>query len=177
MKICKVIAKISLFTLIVCGGVLNAQSGFSQNSPSEPAFSLSIKAFNPEIAVGSGITIAITVTIVSQDPIRLVFGRYGNIAAGYEYLVRDGNGKTPVKVDHSGSKRPIRAPGSSVKGVIQPGKSVEEATTLSDIYQFDHPGKYTIQVSRKEQGMPVVRSNSITVTVVQKPDAQSAGSK
>jgi hypothetical protein len=37
---------------------------------------------------------------------------------------------------------------------------------VSDVYQVDHPGNYTIQVSRKEPGMPLVQSNIITVTVL-----------
>ena len=52
--------------------------------------------------------------------------------------------------------------------MILPGKSVEEGSEVGDIYDFNHPGRYTVQVSRQEQGMPIVHSNSIVITVVPK---------
>lgn len=151
-----------------------AQSS-SQTATSAPGFSLTIYAAKPEVTLGSNLWIGIRVTNVSKNPIQLLFGRYGNVSIGFKYDVRGEKGAELKKVQHSGGLRPSQPPGSERPGVIQPGQSEEVATMVSDIYQFDHPGKYTIQVSRKERGMPIVLSNTITVTAVKGTDS-SGGS-
>jgi hypothetical protein len=56
---------------------------------------------------------------------------------------------------------------------IAAGDSITDKGRLSSVFKFDHPGRYTIQVSRHdpdfldENGKPVViKSNTITITIV-----------
>jgi hypothetical protein len=141
----------------------------AQTNPDTPKFSLTITTDNSEVALGTDINIGIKITNISEEPLNFIFGNRGNVAIGYQYDVRDEQGavvaKRAVRQDPV-FHLPSKLPGSTLRGVIQPGKSIGEATTISDVYQFDRPGTYTIQVSRKEPGMPLVKSNIITITVV-----------
>jgi hypothetical protein len=85
------------------------------------------------------------------------------VASGYQYEVRDEQGAMAAKVV------PRHLVGRSGQGILKPGNSIESGTWISAVYQFDRPGKYTIQVSRKEPGMPLVQSNIITITVLPAP--------
>jgi molecular chaperone DnaK (HSP70) len=51
---------------------------------------------------------------------------------------------------------------------IQPGKTHEDSVNISNRYEFDKPGKYSIQLERElpeSLGGGVIKSNTITVTV------------
>jgi hypothetical protein len=97
----------------------------------------------------------------------LVFSREDNVEGGYQYEVRDEQGAMAAKVaEHN---PPMGGVGSSTRGILKPGDSIGSGTQISDVYQFDRPGKYTIQVSRKLPGMPLVQSNIITITVLPAP--------
>lgn len=157
-------------TLFIFAGVGEAQSDVSQ-SLSAAGFSITIRPFTSQMALGSNVAIAIRVTNISTAPITLLFGGYRNKAAGFHYDVRDAHGNSLKRVRQTSGLRPTRSPGSEIRGEELPGKSIEEATTLSDIFQFDKPGENTIQVSRKEPGMPIVSSNIVTVTMLQKSES------
>jgi len=52
---------------------------------------------------------------------------------------------------------------------IQPGKTHEDNVDISNRYEFDKPGKYSIQLEREAPeslGGGVIKSNTITVTVI-----------
>lgn len=162
VRIFWVVVAVSLAT----AGMLWTQSNSSQTNTPEPSFSLVINADKPVINLGSPIWITITITNVSKQTIHLGFGRSGNEAIGFQYDIRNEEGQSLKRVEHHGDNRPRLPPGSTLSGILQPGKSVGESTMLSDIYDFGQAGKYTVQVSRKEPGMAIVRSNTITITVV-----------
>jgi hypothetical protein len=162
--------KALIFAFLASFGFVSVLS--AQTNPDTPKFSLTITADKPEVTLGTDINIGIKITNISEEPLNFIFGNRGNVAIGYQYDVRDEQGavvaKRAVRQDPV-FHLPSKLPGSTLRGVIQPGKSIGEATTISDVYQFDRPGTYTIQVSRKEPGMPLVQSNIITITVLPAP--------
>jgi hypothetical protein len=146
----------------------------AQTIPDNPKLSLTIKALNSEVAQGSEFGIAITITNTSEESITLDFGHYGGMPRGYDFDIRDEQGKPVARYgkryrqlpNGNTLQYPSELPGSFRDGGIQPGKSIEQGAMLSEVYQFDHPGKYTIQASRKVPGVSVVYSNTITITVL-----------
>jgi hypothetical protein len=178
MKSMKILAS-ALLVLVVFACTLHGQT-----NPVSPKFTLVIKAYKSEVALGSEIGIAITVKSISDEKFTYLFGNQGNVADGYEYDVRDEKGvpvarygKRVLQLPNGETLQYPRPPGRSFVGEMRPGDSYEQGSTVSDIFQFDHPGKYTIQVSRKESWSPSpVYSNIITVTVLA-PEPQAAESK
>jgi hypothetical protein len=62
----------------------------------------------------------------------------------------------------------VDATGSVLFVTIQPGKTHEDSVDISNRYEFDKPGKYSIQIERElpeSLGGGVIKSNTITVTV------------
>jgi hypothetical protein len=62
----------------------------------------------------------------------------------------------------------VDATGSVLFVTIQPGKTHEDSVDISNRYEFDKPGKYSIQLERElpeSLGGGVIKSNTITVTV------------
>jgi len=97
-------------------------------------------------------------------------------ASGYMFDVRDGNGNlveyrkrkdlTDGMTMFSGGEN--RMAGTKDM-VLQPGESKINFEPLSNSYEMDKPGTYTIQVSEHISNDPasdVVKSNIITITVV-----------
>jgi hypothetical protein len=183
----KRIVKLLLLSIAVAEPVtaILAQSSFA----TKPTFSLSINTLKPKVILGSDIDIGISLTNVSDHPITLTFGHAGNVACCYEYDVLDEQGVPVAKVGKRYAQLPNGermelpkiGPGSVAEGTIAPGKGEGSNSTISDKYQFDHPGKYTIQVSRQdpeamdENGNPVVvRSNTLTITVLPTDSTPSA---
>jgi hypothetical protein len=168
MKLSLRVLRLAIFGLPLLPVLLVAQGYSSQASSAVPGFSLTIRPLESPVVLGEGLTIAIRITNVSASPISFLIGHYGNEAVGFAYKVRDENGKSLKRASLQGSLRPTGSPGHETMHELMPEKSIEEATKISDVYQFDRPGKYTIQLSRKEPGRPTVRSNVITVMLLPK---------
>lgn len=170
MKSMKLLAS-ALLGFVVFSVPLSAQT-----NPENPKFTLTIKADHSEVTLGSDIDISITIKNISDEPLRFLFASHGDVADGDQYDVWDEKGAPVAKYpEHRTAQLPngetwhIPTPPSGPSGLggIRPGESVEEGSTVSEIYRFDHPGKYTIQVSRKESWSPSpIYSNIITITVL-----------
>ncbi len=149
----------------VLAGLLNAQA-----DPQNQKFKLQIHAVRPVVSSGSDVDIEIDLTNTSDGPLTFEFGHRGNVATGYRYDVRNDQGKMAPRVVHHDPLEPSEPPGSSGEGQIQAGQSIGEASRISDIFQFNRPGAYTIQVSRSVPWSPTIYSNKITVTILPKSD-------
>jgi hypothetical protein len=163
--------------LVFVMGALGAQT-----NPENQRFTLTIKAVKPEVTQGSDIDIAITTTNLTDKFLEFQFGNQGNVAIGFEYYVLDEKGAPVAKYGTrylhfpDGQTVPYpKPPGKSMPGGIPPGQSSQGGSKISDLYNFDHPGKYTIQVSQTEESSTTpVYSNIITVTVVAPDPAPDA---
>jgi hypothetical protein len=168
----------TLFGFIVFVGALNAQT-----NPEKPKFTIVISADKPEVTLGADITIAIRITNISEEEIVTTCGYQGRVQDSYQYDLRDEEGTAVARFgpryrkmpDGSMFRLPNSYPGDPRPGGcgIKPGGFMHVYSTISDDYNFDHPGKYTIRVwkpatmgtpEKPESGK--VYSNTITVTVV-----------
>jgi hypothetical protein len=144
----------------------------------EPPTKFSLAISGPQsVAVDSPFRIEIKITNISKVTLHLAAGYSGNLPYGYKYIVRDEKddlvSEDPLctrsmETPPGGMRPPCRTPGSYINGLLRPGGSWAAAAQLTDLYWFVRPGKYTIQVSRREVGMPVVYSNVLTLQVLAK---------
>jgi len=170
-----------VLALVLLAPVAFSSVTFGQTGPESPKFTLVISTDKPEVTLGSDIAIAIKITNISDAPLTSSFGYHGRMPEGYQFEMRDEQGATVAKFGPryrqlpNGNilQFPSRPAGSMRWGEINPGKSVEEQATISDYYNFDHPGKYTIRVWKPAtMGTPEkpelnrIYSNTITITVV-----------
>jgi hypothetical protein len=153
---------------------------FAQTIPENTKFKLVISSDKPEVTLGSDIRIEITIMNISEETLEFSFTHSGNMPSGFEYDIRDEQDAVVTKFGKRYSHFPNgdtmeipKPPGSMRWGVIKPGNSVMTSATISDDYNFDHPGKYTIRVWKPAtKGTPEkpelnrVYSNTITITVV-----------
>jgi hypothetical protein len=138
-----------------------------------PSFTLSIRGGDDagtryEFKVGSMVAITISMTNVTNHDIDYS-GRFWHLDSSYNYLVWDEDGKPAEKISFGD---PDRSTSSPFWSGISPGKTKTYEADLEQIYKFDRPGKYTVQVSRPDDdyfdgnGKPVVvKSNIITITI------------
>lgn len=149
------------------------------DAPQGPKFTIDVNAVNPVIQLGSDVLVDVSVTNISEKPIPIpVLGWHGTLIDSIRYDVRDDRGAPVARYVQRYAKLsngktfpiPTRLPGSFNGGSteIMPGKSdeIQHEGRISEVYSFDHLGKYTVQASIKAPGMPAVHSNTITITVV-----------
>jgi hypothetical protein len=139
-----------------------------------PSFKLSIRGGDDagtryEFKVGSIVAITISMTNIVNHDIDYSSHFWHSLDGSYNYLVWDEHGNPAEKISFGD---PDRSTSSPYWSGISPGKSKTYEADLEQIYKFDRPGKYTVQVSRPdddyldENGKPVViKSNTITITI------------
>ena len=138
-----------------------------------PSFTLSIRGGDVagtryEFRVGSMVAITISMTNITNHDIDYS-GCSWHLDSSYNYLVWDEDGKPAEKIAFGD---PDLSTSSPYWSGISPGKTKTYEADLEQIYKFDRPGRYTVQVSRPdydyldENGKPVViKSNTITITI------------
>ena len=138
-----------------------------------PSFTLSIRGGDVdgpryEFRVGSMVVVMISMTNVTNHDIDYS-GYFRHLNEQFSYLVWDEDGKPAEKISFGD---PDRSTSSPFWSGISPGKTETYEADLEQIYKFDRPGKYKVQVSRPdgdyldEKGKPVVvKSNTITITI------------
>ena len=163
--------------------VLIAGALAAQTNPEPAKFTIVISAEKPEVILGADIVIAITITNISEEGISIGCGYHGSVQSGYQYDMRDEQGTIVARFgpryrqlpNGNMFRLPDRPPGNPMPGGcgIKPGGFMHVYSTISDDYNFDHPGKYTIRVWKPAtKGTPEkpelnrVYSNTITITVV-----------
>jgi len=138
-----------------------------------PSFTLSIRGGDDagtrnEFKVGSIVAITISMTNITNHDIDYS-GYFRHLDEQYNYLVWDEDGKPAEKISFG---NPDLSTSSPYWSEILPGKTETYEADLEEIYKFDRPGKYTVQVSRPdydfldENGKPtMIKSNIITITI------------
>jgi hypothetical protein len=139
-------------------------------------FSLSIAA--PSEPVKSGVELRLSVTVTNTSDRTIGFIRSPGLLPeeGYRYEieVRDAGGHpAPSSAHMRDLKNKTTATfESNVARWLKPGESFVDEIDVTKFYDLSQPGKYTISVARpippaQNLGEGKVKSNSITVTVVQ----------
>jgi hypothetical protein len=140
----------------------------------KPSFTLTVKAGNPdadssEFRAGSKVRITVMMTNTTDHVIDRSGVFFHGVDASFFYDVKDEDGKQPEKLVHLHPELDTLKPFWSS---VLPGEPSLTKTDLSQLYKFDRPGKYFIQVSRPDldcldkDGKPaVVKSNTITISI------------
>ena len=130
---------------------------------SNPGFKITITAEDSTVVAGADISIKVSLTNTSDHDVRegVMYGR-GNIASIYRFEVRDEHGKLVPKRTYPHPE--LGFPGSVRFSPISPKQTIAEAQEVSALYDMRKPGKYTIQVWKRDP-KDDIKSNIVTVTV------------
>ena len=129
--------------------------------------SIKISAKPSTVRAGSSVMIDLYVTNLSRTDLDTgaSISELTGIDPNYVYGVRDSAG-------HGVAKRLYRHPelalGHAILGTLKPGESVTLHQEISRLFDLTHPGKYSVQVSRRfpwNHKDILVRSNKIVLTI------------
>jgi hypothetical protein len=146
-----------------------------QNSP---GFSLHIEAKPPSVKLGSAITIEVTLTNTSNSDLLYNPGDFGEdvnvrdergsaLKATPEGEVFKGTGDNHKVLPNGMYSFQTRGNGNGKLLIIKPKESAVRSLTIDGLFDFRSPGKYTVEVTRKDLDSKVtVKSNIIAVTLV-----------
>ena len=131
-----------------------------------PPFKIAITAENSTVVAGADISIKVSLTNTSDHDVRegVMYGR-GNIASIYRFEVRDEHGKLVPKRTYPHPE--LGLPGSVRFSPISPKQTITEDQEVSALYDMRKPGKYTIQVWKRDP-KDDIKSNIVTITVTPK---------
>jgi hypothetical protein len=163
-----------LFVLFMLGA---AGIAWSQ-TPQEP-FSITISAEKPQVRAGDPVYIKIAMKNISDHDVDCTMNAVDALDRNFRYDILDENSQTVQKIP---KKYPQIGDDINISPcIIQPGETAHAfAGLVSILYDLTRPGKYTIQVARGvwgdgnrpgtagrgENSQPVVKSNTITITVL-----------
>jgi hypothetical protein len=148
-------------------------------------FSLAASAVPDVVQAGAPVKVTVITTNISSQQIDFYVNTSERAGWAYGVDVRDENGNTPpdTKLGRTFKyqKSPNVGPGTflTMNGAfssIQPGAATSDLIDVSTLYDFSLPGKYSIQMQRFGDHDVLVKSNTITVTIVPSPNAQPASS-
>lgn len=160
----------NLFAFVLLGTAVMA---FPQTAP----FTVALSATKSQIKAGEPVDLIVVMTNISDHEVDCTSNGSNALDRNYEYDVTDEKGQPVRKIE----KEPHG--GSSIwPCVIHPRQTALAAGgRISVLFDFSHPGKYTIQVSRGvwgDENRPgtfessgykyFVKSNTIAVTVFPK---------
>ncbi len=140
------------------------QSG-TNNGP----FSIAIGAAEDEVQVGADARVVITLKNLSNRQM-LIAGHAGtnNPEFSYRIEVRTANGHEVEATAYGAGIRSERAQeaGRTTVDYVQPGGVSVQTAHLGKLFNLRQPGRYIVQVSRKDASGVTVKSNEITLNVV-----------
>jgi hypothetical protein len=128
-----------------------------------PPFKIAITAETPTVVAGADVSIKVSLTNTSDRDVRegVMYGR-GDLASIYRFEVRDEHGRLAPKRTYPHPE--LGYPGSVRFSTTSPGETITEEQQVSALYDMRKPGKYTIQVWRRDPKYDI-KSNIVTVTV------------
>jgi hypothetical protein len=141
-----------------------------QNKDAKEPLSILITVETSIVKAGSGVSVNGRLTNTSNRPLD-ASGCYCGPSGLDSYLtwdVRDEKGRMVAKRIYP---HPELAPSSAIlERILKPGESIAGSQDISRLFDMSRPGKYVIQASRRisdEKDSEVVKSNKVTVTVIQ----------
>jgi hypothetical protein len=123
-----------------------------------PSFSLEIKAEKTTAKIGEKLKVGVTITNTdSQD---IFYDGYGH-QPEFGLEVRDEMGMEVARKPGAGW-----AGGSSFAAALHPGESLHRSARLDKEFELDKPGNYFVRATRGVSKTNLVRSNTITITII-----------
>jgi dipeptidyl aminopeptidase/acylaminoacyl peptidase len=131
------------------------------------AFSITINAPQDEVQVGMDARVSITLKNLSDQ--QILFGhRPGRDNPEFSYKIEVRNAAGQVVEETAYGRGTAQGPGEDrTVDYVQPGGTAAQTAHLTKLVNLTRPGRYTVQVSRKDTlNQGVVRSNKLTLKVV-----------
>jgi len=150
-------------------GIALATSIQGQSSPVaqnvQPMFSITISTPHDVIKAGTNVFVKVALTNTSKHQIRL--NSSNGTQEMQDIVIRDDQGNSPLsKIGRDIAAGRDWLVGSEHSFTIEPGKTVTERVGVPSTYDLSQPGKYTMQVQKRDPySKTVVKSNTITLTV------------
>jgi hypothetical protein len=175
LKVCCRVVMLAVFAILMHASldVFGQRANAPQNA--NPSFALSVAPVTPVVKAGSNVFVNVTMENISDHDFStvIVLGRTG---IDYPTDVWNEKGAMATETRYGlmrNGHRPAVDPGptggetlSGINRTLDRGKSFTDRVNVSDLYDFSHPGKYTIQVKQYDvESKSIVTSNKITMTV------------
>ena len=166
----------ALVTLVLCWP-LGAQMATTTQQVS-PGFSLHIEAKPPSVKLGAAITIEVTLTNTSSSDLLYNPGDFGEdvnvwderrsaVKATAQGEVFKGTGNNHKELPNGMYSFQTRGNGNGKLLILKPKESAVRRLTIDDLFDLRSPGKYTVEVTRKDIDSKVsVKSNTIVLTLL-----------
>ncbi len=154
---------LALFLFLLAPSMVSAQA----NSGGQP-FTITIAAGATEVKAGTDVCIKVTLTNNSPHDLNMSAGLIDGIDVNpnYRFDIHDESGKLVQKRVYP---HPELATGKPYSYFVKPNEVYVQSQCPSTLWDMQTPGKYTIQVFRRElenSRTPEIGSNVVTVTVL-----------
>ena len=130
------------------------------------SFVITISAPEDEVQVGMDARVVITLKNISDR--QVLVGRHSGVDSPeftYRIEVRNASGQTVEETAYARGVRPEI--GINTVDYVQPGGIAVQTAHVAKLVNLRRPGRYTVQVSRRDpKSGVVVKSNEITLSVV-----------
>ena len=161
---------LKLMSLTAALTIVPLISAQSTKSAKKPSFSIAINA--PEDIVKADSSVPLDIILTNTSDKDTSSGEIlGGAELNYDIDVRGSKGELAPETSF-GRKLHHKEPGFTLGGSVvayylKPGQTHETRSYLNRVYDLSQPGKYTIQVQRRDpDSNTIVKSNAITITVV-----------
>jgi hypothetical protein len=132
------------------------------NSP----FLITIAANKSPIVAGGPVDLKITMKNTSDSDVDCTVWAVNAVDKSYVYHVWDENNEPLKEITR-------KTPSTSWPCVLKPEMTASSSSRISTLFDFSHPGTYTVQAERFLTGDPgsaSIKSNTITITVLPKSE-------
>jgi hypothetical protein len=160
---------LKLMSLTAALTIVPLISAQSTKSAKKPSFSIAI---NAEDVVKADSNVPLDIILTNTSDKDMSSGEIlGGAELNYDIDVRGSKGELAPETSF-GRKLHHKDPGFTLGGSVvayhlKPGRTHETRSFLNRVYDLSQPGKYTIQVQRRDPGSnTIVKSNATTITVV-----------
>jgi hypothetical protein len=140
----------------------------SRTGDDHASFQIAISAPSDEVQLGADARIVITLSNLAEHQI-LFAHRPGmnHPEFSYTFHVRNAAGRVVEETAYARESRMHPETEGRTVDYVQPGQSVTLTAHLARLVNLSRPGRYTVQVSRRDPAsQAVVESNEITLNVV-----------
>jgi hypothetical protein len=145
-----------------------AKGRSSKAGDGHASFQIEISAPSDEVQLGADARIVISLTNLAEHQI-LFAHRPGmnHPEFSYTFHVRNAAGRVVEETAYGRESRMHPESEGRTVDYVQPGQSVTQTAHLARLVNLSRPGRYTVQVSRRDPvSQAVVESNEITLNVV-----------
>ncbi|WP_433967807.1 S9 family peptidase [Tunturiibacter gelidiferens] len=161
-------AEVAPSSAVTATTTTSSERDLSQRPGEGEDFTVAIGTPQDQVKVGSDAKVTIALRNVSDHPVMFAH-RPGanNPEYSYRIVVKDAAGKLVEETAYGREALQHQQEESRTVEYVQPGKAAVQTAHLEKLVNMNRPGRYTVQVFRKDaKSGVVVRSNELTLNVV-----------